>query len=80
MSMLKLGVRLDEGGWLPLSLTEFGHWPGFIVSPDDGAVSIRRPRRKNKKREILWGPQMGEKGEGVRRAHGAAREVRRHRA
>ena len=25
VSMLKLGARLDEGGWLPVSLTEFGH-------------------------------------------------------
>ena len=49
MSMLKLGARLDEGGWFPVSLTEFGHWHGFIVSPDDGAVSHRRWVSENKK-------------------------------
>ena len=48
MSMLKLGARLDEGGW-PVSLTDFGHWHGFNVLTDDGAVSIRRRRKRNKK-------------------------------
>ena len=41
-SIFQLGARLDEGGWLPVSLTKVGHWYGFIVSPDDGAVSHRR--------------------------------------
>ena len=56
MSMLKVGGRLEVGGWLPVSLTELGHWHGFILFTDDGAVRIRRPTEKNKKREIVWGP------------------------
>ena len=49
MSMLKLGARLDEGGWLHVSFTKDGHWHGFIVFPDDGAVSHRRWVSENKK-------------------------------
>ena len=51
MSMLKLGAKLDEGGWLPVSLTELGHWHGFIMSTGDGAVSKSRPKRENKKKK-----------------------------
>ena len=51
MSMFKLEARLDEGGWLPVSLTELGHWHGFIVSPDDGVVSHRRWVSENKKEQ-----------------------------
>ena len=48
---LKLGARLEVGGWLPVSLTELGHWHGFNALTDDGAVSIRRRRKENKRRE-----------------------------
>ena len=51
MSIFKLGASLDEGGWLPVSLTKVGHWHGFIVSPDDGSVSHRRWVSKNKKEQ-----------------------------
>ena len=29
VQMLKLGGHLEVGGWLPVSLTEFGHGHGF---------------------------------------------------
>ena len=50
MSMFKLEARLDEEGWFPVSLTKVGHWHGFIVFPDDGAVSHRRWVSENKKK------------------------------
>ena len=49
MSMWKFGGRLEVGGWLPVSLTELGHWHGFIVFPDDGAVIHCRWMSENKK-------------------------------
>ena len=62
MLMLKLGGRLEVGGWLPVSLTELGHWHGFIMSTDDGAVSKSRPKGKTKRRNSVGAPKMGEKG------------------
>ena len=69
MLICKVGGRLEVGGWLPVSLTELGHWHGFIVLTDDGAVSIRRPQKRKQKEKIVWGPlKKGEKGRGVQRA------------
>ena len=64
MSILKFGGRLEVGGWLPVSLTELGHWHGFNALTDDGAVSIRRRRKETKRGKIVWGsPNGGGKGE-----------------
>ena len=60
----QVGARLDERGWLPVSLTELGHWHGFIMSTGDGAVSKSRPKKEKQKEEIVWGPQNGGKGGG----------------
>ena len=70
MLICKVGGPLEVGGWLPVSLTELGHWHGFIILTDDGAVSIRRPTGENKKREIVWGPPERGKREGNKCAHG----------
>ena len=74
VSMLKLGGHLEVGGWLPVSLTEFGHGHGFNIKADGGTERYQPPARE---RKYCGGPKWGEKGEGVRRAHGAVREARR---
>ena len=56
VSMLKLDGSSDVGGWLPVCLAELSHWHGIILIMYDGAASISRRRRRNKKREIVWGP------------------------
>ena len=48
MSMLQLGARLDEGGWLPVSLTEFGHLHGFNTKADGGTVMHQPTERERK--------------------------------
>ena len=69
MLICKVGGPLEVGGWLPVSLTELGHWHGFIVLTDDGAVSILRPQKKKQKEgNSVGSPKKGEKGRGVRRA------------
>ena len=63
MLVFKVGGRLEVGGWLPVSLTELGHWHGFIILTDDGAVSTRRPtERKQKEENSVGSPRKGEEG------------------
>ena len=81
MSMLKLGGRLEVGGWLPVSLTELGHWHGFIKLTDDGAVSTRRPtERKQKEGNSVGSLKKGKKGRLSAARHGTAREARGRKA
>ena len=70
MLMSKVGGKLEVGGWLPVSLTELGHWHGFIVFTDDGAVSIRRPKKEKQKEGNSVGPPERGKREGNKGAHG----------
>ena len=64
MFVSKVGGRLEVGGWLPVSLTELGHWHGFIKLTDDGAVSTRRPtERKQKEGNSVGSLKKGEKRE-----------------
>ena len=43
VSMLKLGGHLEVGGWLPVSLTEFGHGHGCNIKADGGTVRYQPP-------------------------------------
>ena len=64
MLVYKVGGRLEVGGWLPVSLTELGHWHGFIILTDDGAVSTRRPtERKQKEENSVGSLKKRERGE-----------------
>ena len=60
VSMLKLGGHFEVGGWLPVSLTEFGHGHDFNNKADGGPVRYQPPARE---RKIVWRPpKWGEKG------------------
>ena len=46
--MLELWLRLEVGGWLPVSLNEFGHGNGFNIKADGGTVWHQPPARERK--------------------------------
>ena len=46
--MLKLGGSFEVGGWLPVSLTEFGHWYVFNIKVDGGTVRYQTSERERK--------------------------------
>ena len=48
VSMLKLGGHLEVGGWLLVSLTEFGHGHGFNIKADGGTVRYQPSARERK--------------------------------
>ena len=49
--MLKFGAHLEVGGWLTVSLIEFGHGYGFNIKTDGGTVRYQPPARE---RKIVW--------------------------
>ena len=56
VSMLKLGGHLEVGGWLPVSLTEFGHVHGFNIKADGGTVRYQPSEGKvNSVGPPIWG-------------------------